>query len=160
MEIQDYPNYLIYEDGRVFSKKSNIFLKPQKNYDGYFQVNLWKNNKRKRHSIHRLIALYYIPNPGNKPCVDHINRQRDDNNINNLRWVTPSENQQNTIVRKNNKTTGIKNIYYEERQDRYRFNKTINGVIHQKDFKTLEEAIVYKYNYLEDLTSAPVDANA
>lgn len=47
------------------------------------------------HSVHRLIAETFIDNPDNKPCVDHINRNKVDNSAENLRWVTHAENQAN-----------------------------------------------------------------
>ena len=98
MEIQDFPNYLIYPDGRVFSKKSNKFMKPADNGNGYLRLSLGRNNDK---YIHRLVAIHYIPNPENKPEVDHINRVRGDNRIENLRWATRKENQNNKgIVKK------------------------------------------------------------
>lgn len=50
--------------------------------------------------IHRLVAEIYIPNPDNKPCIDHINGDKHDNRACNLRWVTYSENMMNPITRK------------------------------------------------------------
>ena len=92
--IDGYENYIIYEDGLIYNEKFDRFMK-EKNDDGYMRVGLCKDGKEKRFSIHRLIALAFIPNPLNKPCIDHINRIRDDNRIENLRWVTYSENSQN-----------------------------------------------------------------
>ena len=68
MEIQGYPNYLIYSDGRVFSKKRNIFKTacPGKSRGNYLQVCL-HNGKAKVMLIHRLVAIHYIPNPDKKP---------------------------------------------------------------------------------------------
>ena len=54
-----------------------------------------------RYSIHRLVALAFIPNPDGKPEIDHINAIRTDNRAGNLRWVTRKENQQNPISRNN-----------------------------------------------------------
>ena len=147
MEIEGYENYLIYEDGKVYSKHSKRYLKQNDNRNGYLYVNLYQDGKLKHHTIHRLVGVYYIPNPENKPFLDHINRNRKDNRIENLRWVTKSENCQNTGVQKNNKSTGIKNICYDKRVNRYRYQKMINGENHRKYFKTLEEAVEYKKIY-------------
>jgi len=97
MEIQGYERYMIYEDGRVWSKwGKGRFLKPTPvNKKGYLGVCLCKDGKSITITIHRLIALHYIPNPENKPEVDHIDRDKQNNNIENLRWATRSENQRN-----------------------------------------------------------------
>jgi len=146
MEVPDYPDYLVYEDGRVFSKKSRKMLKTCINRGGYHTVGLCKDGKDKHFKVHRLVAIAYIPNPDNKPQVDHIDRVRTNNHVSNLRWATNQENCQNTIVRKNNKL-GIKNIFYCKTNNRYRYKKIIRGNTHKKCFKTLEEAIAYKEQY-------------
>jgi hypothetical protein len=145
MEIQDYPNYLIYEDGRVFSKKKGKFINSSPNSRGYVQVKLIKDGKQKTFKIHRLIAIHYIPNPDNKPEVDHINRITTDNRLENLRWVNRSENMNNTGMFKNN-TSGHKNITYHKRTDRWVYQKRTNGERVYKYFKTLDEAISFKEN--------------
>jgi hypothetical protein len=150
MEIQGYSNYLIYDDGRVYSKKNKIFLKPGVNGRGYKYCSLWKKGEKpKSLRIHRLVAEHYIPNPENKEQVDHINRNKQDNRIENLRWVTQSENQQNTGIRCDS-TTGIKNIR-PHTQGGYMYEKRINKKNHCKYFKTLEEAIQYKEEYEKSL---------
>jgi hypothetical protein len=146
MEIEGYENYLIYEDGRVYSKKTKIYLSTCDDGNGYLQVGLSKDGNQKSHKIHRLVAEHYIPNPDNKPCVDHIYRDKTDNRVENLRWATISENGQNRGVQKNNKV-GIKNICYDKINDTYKYEKKINNKIHKKTFKTLEEAIAYKEDY-------------
>ena len=146
MEIVGFENYLIYPDGKVWSKNVKRYLSACDDGNGYLQVTLCKDGNRKLYNIHRLVALNYIPNPDNKPEVDHWNGKRNDNRVENLRWATRSENGQNTGVSKNNKL-GIKNIYYVKRNDRYSYEKVIEGVRHQKYFKTLEEAIEYKEEY-------------
>ena len=157
MEIQGYPKYLIYEDGRVFSKYKNKFIKPHINSEGYYHKNLYENNNRKNHSIHRLVAIHYIPNPDMKPQVDHINRIKTDNRICNLRWVTGSENMQNQGIRIDN-TSGVKYISYNTRTDYWVFRKIINGKLTCKTFKTKEEAIEFKNQF--DLTCAPAVPSA
>ena len=97
MEIVGYPNYMIYDDGRVWSstRGKGKFLKPCFDGRGYLKVCLSNDGIPKNMKIHRLVALHYIPNPDNKPEVDHIDRERLNNNIENLRWATSSENQSN-----------------------------------------------------------------
>ena len=58
----------------------------------YPSVVLYKDSVRKRHSIHRLMGVAFIPNPENKPCINHIDGNKDNNNIINIEWVTYSEN--------------------------------------------------------------------
>ena len=146
MEVIGYENYLIYEDGKVYSKKTKRYLSTCDDGNGYLQVGLSKDGNQKSHKIHRLVGLHYIPNSDNKICLDHINRDRSDNRVENLRWATYSENQQNKGIQKNNKV-GIKNICYDKINDTYKYEKKIRGQIHKKTFKTLEDAIAYKEDY-------------
>ena len=67
-------------------------VKPCKDKNGYVVVSLCKNGKQKFFKVHRLLALAFIPNPENKTDVDHINGIRDDNRLENLRWLTHKEN--------------------------------------------------------------------
>jgi len=151
MEIQDYPNYLIYDDGRVYSKNKNRFLKPYLDKDGYYMIGLYKNCKKKVFKIHRLIALHYIPLVDGKDVVDHIDQNKINNDISNLRWVTKSENGINRGVQSNNKL-GHKNIRLRTDCNLYEVNIYRNGkVVYGKSFKTLDEAIIGRDNYLETL---------
>tara|TARA_R110000787_G_C13149682_1_gene418323 strand:- start:46 stop:519 length:474 start_codon:yes stop_codon:yes gene_type:complete len=151
MEIQGYPNYLIYPDGRVFTKKRPYTagkFKTQTMMDGYPYVNLYNDGKKKMKKIHRLIAEHYIPNPQNKQFVDHINRIRDDNRIENLRWVTSSENNTNMGIKSSNKSghkwislTSGKYCYY-------RYSRKNNGKCIHKINKDLSKIICYSFFYL------------
>ena len=97
-EWKDIPGYVnLYAASRSglirnYGKHWKV-LKPMITPKGYLRVALVdKYGERKTFAIHRLIALTYIPNPENKPFVDHINTIRDDNRVENLRWCTAKEN--------------------------------------------------------------------
>ena len=145
MEIQNYPNYLIYNDGRVQNKKTKRFLKCGTYKTGYKYVVLCKGDgTKKNHSIHRLVCIHYIENLNNYEFVDHIDRDKSNNNISNLRWCNKSQNELNKSLFKNNKLK-IKNIC---RQDNgFMFKKIINGKIYRKCFVNLDDAIKYKNNF-------------
>lgn len=102
-DIKDYPNYMVSNLGRVKSvnynktKKEKI-LKEIKIRNGYLYVNLCKNGKVKKHQVHRLVAQAFMPNPDNKPHIDHINTNRTDNRVENLRWCTNKENMNNPLT--------------------------------------------------------------
>ena len=107
MEVCGFENYKIYENGDVENVKTKRILKPQTDTPGYLYVILYKDGKRTNMKIHRLIALHYIQNSENKKCIDHIDRNKQNNNIDNLRWVTCSENQLNTAIRGKSKYRGV-----------------------------------------------------
>jgi hypothetical protein len=141
MEIQNYPDYLIYSDGRVYSKKRNKFLKEQTHRLGYKNIMLGAGNL---FYIHRLVAIHYIPNPENLKEVDHLNRDKSDNRVENLRWINHSENCQNKGMNITNKS-GHKYISYDKSRDRWVYNKTINKQKFRKYSKSKIECICYKF---------------
>ena len=119
-QIEGYEDYIIYEDGKVWSKKTNRFLKISS--DGkYNQVNLSKNGKPKMFKLHRLLGLHFIPNPDNMSEVDHIDRDKLNNNLSNLRWATRQQQQLNQNIRTNNKS-GVKGVQF----DKYSYRATWN----------------------------------
>mgnify|MGYP003661954568 CR=1 FL=1 len=104
--IEGYENYIIFEDGKIINTDTGREMKPRID-KGYYTIGLYKNAKQKKFSLHRLIALTFIPNPDNKPCIDHINRDKQDNRLENLRWVSIKENNMNTTCYSN---TGLQYI--------------------------------------------------
>lgn len=150
MIMNEYPNYMIFSNGAILSLKRKKFLKPYTNTFGYKCVDLFKNGKRKALKVHRLVAIHFIPKIDNKNEVDHINRNKCDNRKINLRWVDRSENMLNTSTYKNN-LLNEKNISYDRTWKKYRFRKYKNKKIAiSKWFDTLNEAIDFKNNYLNN----------
>ena len=104
MEIwKDVPGYVgLYQVSNYGNVKSILYNKILKSCwrnskKEYKTVYLSNCNKRKTFSIHRLVAAAFIPNPNNKPCVDHIDGNRLNNHVDNLRWATHLENNNNPI---------------------------------------------------------------
>jgi hypothetical protein len=99
---EDYPSYMINRKGEVKSLLTGKILKAAKHKSGYMLLGLRKNGESKTVKVHRLLAKAFIPNPENKPFIDHINGVRDDNRLENLRWCTNQENQSFELARLNN----------------------------------------------------------
>lgn len=95
-EIKGFPDYFVDKDGNIYSKKRNkgIFKKliPLR-ANKYLQVGLWIDGKCYQKKIHRIVAQTFIPNPKNKPEVNHKNGDKYNNKVDNLEWVTRSENE-------------------------------------------------------------------
>ena len=83
-QIAGYDNYYITEEGMVFNSKTQRYLKITKRPSGYCAVNLSKNGAYKSHYLHRLLAEAFIPNPENKPDVNHIDENKSNNSLANL----------------------------------------------------------------------------
>lgn len=83
-------------DGRRIKGK---ILKGKIDKGGYLLVILCKDKKQTTYKVHRLVAEHFIPNPQNKPCIDHINTVRTDNRVENLRWATYKENGNNPLTK-------------------------------------------------------------
>lgn len=92
-KIDGFDNYSISYDGRVRNDTTLYILKQHIGSHGYYMVNLWQNNKGHWKTIHRLIATAFVPNPENKPQINHIDGDKQNNNVSNLEWCTRSENQ-------------------------------------------------------------------
>lgn len=100
-----------FSDSRI---KKAIIKKLTYDKDGYCRVSLWKDNRVKYIGVHRLVAMAFIPNPENKPQVNHINGIKDDNRDKNLEWNTSKENTQHAIKNRLKKKIVMppQNVFY------------------------------------------------
>lgn len=137
-KIPDFDNYEISNTGVVRSNIGNTKILKQQIRFGYNRVNLQRNKQTVTCMVHRLVASAFIPNPENKPCIDHINRNKGDNTVENLRWATYAENSANN---------GASNISFSRKY--YKVQIMRNGVvIVNKRFKTLVEAQQFRQTLL------------
>ena len=96
MEVQSYPNYRIDRDGTITNiKTGKVKASCINSQTGYKMVSLYHCGREKHESMHRLLATHFIPNPDGKPYVDHIDRNKLNNDLSNLRWVNGTENNLN-----------------------------------------------------------------
>lgn len=92
IKLKNFTNYSINENGEVRNDTTGRIKTPTLNKsNGYLMFDLYENNVRTKVPVHRLVAETFIPNPENKPTVDHKDGNRTNNAINNLRWATYSE---------------------------------------------------------------------
>ena len=91
--INGFEDYEVSTDGRVRSHKGNnpAILKPRVTHDGYIWYSLCKNGKGYTKRANRLVAEAFIPNPDKKNTVNHIDGDKQNNNVSNLEWATRSE---------------------------------------------------------------------
>ena len=84
--------YEVSDAGHIRNSASHKVYKPWICKNGYAYVSIVSHGKRSKVSVHRLVAACFIPNPENKPCVNHIDGNKSNNNVDNLEWSTFSEN--------------------------------------------------------------------
>lgn len=118
-EIRDYEGlYEINSNGKIRSVPRNGtkggILKYCVNKDGYYTVSLCKNKKRKTYSVHRLVALHFLPNNDDTMQVNHINENKLDNRVCNLEWVTTKENINHGTRTKRQVETRNKKLYTQK----------------------------------------------
>lgn len=143
-KIKGFKNYSINEKGQIRNDITNQIKKCYANKKtGYLIVDLWEDNKSYKKSVHRLVAETFIPNPLNKFTVDHIDGNRQNNSINNLRWATYSE--QNSRFN----TTGVRSErilitkYDEIRKKRGGGHISWGNIIEQKIFNSITDVAQY-----------------
>ena len=152
MIINNYPNYSINKDGVVLNIKKNKPVQTQLTYDGYKSLKLYNDGKSKRFTIHRLLGLHFIPLVEGKDIMDHINRNKLDNRLENLRWVNKSENNSNRNAYKNSK---LKERYITINKSSYRL--TIRNHNFIKCYNMNKYSLDYVKNIRDNIINAKSD---
>ena len=108
--IEESTNYEVSNYGNIRNTKSGQILNPGESGNGYKQVALKMkaSNKFEKRYVHRLVAFYWLENPENKREVNHINLDKTDNRVENLEWITSSENQKHKYQDRDYRTSNRK----------------------------------------------------
>lgn len=143
----EFPRYEVSNLGRVRRVDTGAILSQRYKEEGYAYIEF-------RLAVHRLVAQAFIPNPENKPTVDHINQvdsKQCDNSVANLRWATRSEQCDNRRVLKL-PASGHRNISYNKTNNLYvlRLKKTKWGSTREATFATLAEALVVRQQWYDE----------
>ena len=125
-KIERYEVYSVSDHGNVRNDKTRRILKGTVSDHGYLRVTFRKDNKNQNKRIHKLVADAFLPNPENKKCIDHIDNNRQNNNLINLRFATTTQNAQNAKISSKN-TSGTKGVYWNKNRNKWRAQIMING---------------------------------
>ena len=144
-ELLEYPGYKIGNLGTVIGKFGRP-MKPQTTNNGYYKLDICTDDEQFNKNVHRLVAEAWIPNPKNKLCIDHINRNRLDNRVVNLKWATHKENSQNRTIQIEpnlNSKSGVRGLSYSQTYDNWTTSVSIGGKSFRRAFKQKDEALAY-----------------
>ena len=146
--IQEFPNYSVSSFGNIKNNISGKLLKGHNDGRAYLKVDLSYNNIKKRVRIHQLVASTFIDNPENKNFIDHIDKVKHNNNINNLRFATPQENSRNKNKIENT-SSKYKGVYFDRTNNKWKCQIFINNINkHLGYFETEQEGAKYYNNYI------------
>jgi hypothetical protein len=132
--LDEYPDYCIFRDGVIWNVAGDEPIEIYgtiKHKSGYRNFCLHdKNRKQKSFQIHRLLALAFIPNPNNLEQIDHIDRDTSNNNLENLRWVSRSQNSRNRTtyqINENSPQSGFKYVNWNKNHNKWQGRITVSG---------------------------------
>jgi hypothetical protein len=124
--IEGYANYLVSDRGFVMNKKTLRILQPATNLYGYHTVNLYEGKVGKTCTIHSLVAKAHIDNPNGYNCVDHIDHDKTNNFVENLRWCSSSQNSMNKSKQANT-SSNYKGVYWNKQAQKWHVQIQVDG---------------------------------
>lgn len=125
--ISGYRNYQVSNLGNVRDIRTGQFKTTRNNGRGYLEVCLTKDKRSKSQLLHRLVAEAFIPNPGGRRCVDHMDHDKTNNVIWNLRWATGTENQGNRVKQDSPTSSTFKGVSWNKAGGKWAANIKIDG---------------------------------
>ena len=143
--VSVFTNYEVSSVGRVRNSGTGRVLKPSAGGGGYPHVVLNKDGKQRTRNIHQLVAEAFIENPEDKRCIDHIDSNKKNNCVENLRRATHSQNGMNQKIRTN--TSSIyKGVYHHKPTKKWMSYIRINGKLKNLGLFENEKEAARKYN--------------
>ena len=143
--ISEYENYQISNMGRVKNIKTEKILQPSIDKRGYCRASLYKDGIASKFSIHRLVAHEFLENPNEELYIDHMDRNCSNNCINNLRWVSNSQNQMNR-TKSANKSSAFKGVSFNKKLGKWKCQIKIDGNKQHHGYFESERAAARMYN--------------
>jgi len=116
--IKGFEKYKVSASGEVLSTHTGRRLIPSIDHKGYVVFHLYKDGVRQNKKGHRLVAEAFLPNPDNLPEVDHIDTDRKNNKLDNLRWVSSSSNTRNRDICRKAKSK-FNGVYFDTRSSKW-----------------------------------------
>lgn len=149
-KIADFPNYEINQFGDIRRCCDKAFL-AQEVIKKYKRVHLYKDGQSFHRLVHRLVAQTFLENPLNQPTVDHIDRNKFNNHISNLKWASRSEQNLNRGSPLKGTNTQEHHIYYNSRDDAYIVQVQKNFKKYKKQLKQLDDAKAFRDSILSSI---------
>jgi hypothetical protein len=147
LNIPDCEGYEVSNYGNIRNNQTRCkVLSYYSTNKGYIQVNIKVRGKNRNFFLHRLVAITFLPRIRGKDYVDHIDRDKTNNHVSNLRWVTARENNYHKEVMSN---TGYRNI--TEIRGRFYVVIEVNRKRFKKSTSTIEEAVKYRENIYQQI---------
>ena len=144
--IEGYTNYMVSDQGFVMNKKTLRIFQASTNTSGYHKVDLREDKARKTHLIHVLVAKTHTDNPSGYKCVDHIDHDKTNNHVTNLRWCSSSQNGMNRSKQSSASSSVYKGVSWHKAAHKWHAQITLDGKLKHIGYFTSEVKAAIAYS--------------